>query len=119
VRVLEYPQNEGNLKTRVVESLLPSWLDLWFLPFWSGMMLAQDGFCYRELAAKICVVFFFLELDNSHGPMVTTPRLPGIPEAVRKQKCDGVDSDSDKEAPPEVVPPPERPALVEARARGQ
>lgn len=52
--------------------------------------------------------------------MVTTPGLPGIPEAlVRKQKCDGVDSDSDKEAPPEVVPPPERPALVEARARGQ
>ena len=66
----------------------------------------------------LCCVFF-LELDNSHGPMVTNPGLPGIPEAVRKQKCDGVDSDSDKEAPPEVVPPPERPALVEARARGQ
>eukprot|EP00434_Breviolum_minutum_P008949 symbB.v1.2.007885.t1/scaffold489.1/size197246/3 len=32
----------------------------------------------------------------------------------KKQKCDGVDSDSDKEVvPPEVVPPPERPALVE------
>ena len=62
MRVLEssLPQNEGNLKTRVVESLLPSWLDLWFLPFWSRMMLAQGGFCYNELAAKICVVFFFL-----------------------------------------------------------
>lgn len=73
----------------------------------------------RISCQDLCCVFF-LELDNSHGPMVTNPGLPGIPEAlVRKPKCDGVDSDSDKEAPPEVVPPPERPALVEARARGQ
>ena len=64
MRVLEssLQQNEGNLKTRVVESLLPSWLDLWFLPFWSRMMLAQGG-------QDLCCVFFSLtgQLTWTHG----------------------------------------------------